>query len=106
MQLYKHFIRAILLNFYLRSVACDWQSREKSPKALALSLVVHLLTRSKETKKVLDRSGAGLSYNDATKQIKLFSAEIQNNVNLAPRNYQRNIQLISLQIIPMGANEH
>ena len=52
MQLYKHFIRAILLNSYLRSVACDWQSLvagEKSPKAVALSLVVHRLTGSKRT---------------------------------------------------------
>ena len=80
MQLYKHFFRA---NF--RSVACDWQSREKSPKALALSLVVHLLTGSKETKKLLHRSGACISYDDATKQMKLFSAEIQNNVNLAQK---------------------
>ena len=87
MQLYKHFIRAVLLNSYLRSVACDWQSlvtRDKSPKAVALSLVAHRLTGSKETIKLLHRSGAGISYDDVTKQIKLLSAEIQNNVNLAP----------------------
>ena len=87
MQLYKHFIRAVLLNSCLRSVACDWQSlvtREKSPKAVALSLVAHRLTGSKETIKLLHRSGACISYDDVTKQIKLLSAEIQNNVNLAP----------------------
>ena len=88
MQLYKHFIHAVLLNSYLRSVACDWQSlvtRDKSPKAVALSLVAHRLTGSKETIKLLHRSGAGISYDDVTKQIKLLSAEIQNNVNLAPQ---------------------
>ena len=63
MQLYKHFIRAILLNSYLRSVACDLQNLvtgEKSPKAVALSLVVHRLTGSKETIKLFNRSGAGI----------------------------------------------
>ena len=63
MPLYKHFIRAILLNSYLRSVACDLQSLvtgEKSPKAVALSLVVHRLTGSKETIKLFNRSGAGI----------------------------------------------
>ena len=92
MQLYKHFIRVILLNSYLRSVACDWQSLvtgEKSPKAVALSLVVHRLTGSKETIKLLHRSGAGISYDDVTKQIKSFSTEIQNNVNLAPKNISK-----------------
>ena len=92
MQLYKHFIRVILLNSYLRSVACDWQSLvtgEKSPKAVALSLVVHRLTASKETIKPLHRSGAGILYDDVTKQIKLFSTEIQNNINLAPKNISK-----------------
>ena len=58
MPLYKHFIRAILLNSYLRSVACDWQNLvtgEKFPKAAPLSLVVHRLTGSKETIKLLYR---------------------------------------------------
>ena len=92
MQLYKHFICVILLNSYLRSVACDWQSLvtgEKSPKAVALSLVVHRLTRSIETIKLLHRSGAIMSYDDVTKQIKSFSTEIQNNVNLAPKNISK-----------------
>ena len=92
MQLYKHLIRVILLNSYLRSVACDWRSLvtgEKCPKAVALSLVVHRMTRSKETIKLLHRSGAGISYDDVTKQIKSFSTEIQNNVNLAPKNISK-----------------
>ena len=88
MQLYKHFIRAILLNSYLRSVACDWQSLvtgEKSYKAVALSLVGHRLTGSKETIKLLQCSGAAISYDDVPKQIKSFSARVQNNVNLTPK---------------------
>ena len=92
MQLCKLFIRVILLNSFLRSVACDWQSLvtgEKSPKAVALSLVVHRLTASKETIKLLHRSGADISYDDVTKQIKSFSTETQNNVNLAPKNISK-----------------
>ena len=92
MQLYKHFIRAIILNSYLRSVACDWQrlvTGEKSPKAVALSLVVHNLTGGKETIKLLHRSGPGVSYDGETKQIKSFPAEIQNNVNLAQKNISK-----------------
>ena len=95
MQLYKQFICVILLNSYLRSVACDWQSLvtgQKSPKAVALSLVVHHLTRSKETTKLLQRSGAGISYYDVTNQIKSFSTEIENNVNLAPKNISKRQQ--------------
>ena len=75
MQLYKHFIHAILLNSYLRAVACDWQSLvtgEKSPKAVALSLVAHRLTGGKKNKKLFCRSGASISYDDVTKQIKSF----------------------------------
>ena len=34
----------------------------------------------------LIRSEAGISYDDVTKQIKPFSAEVQNNVNLVPKN--------------------
>ena len=34
----------------------------------------------------LSRSLAGISYDNVTKQIKPFSAEVQNNVNLAPKN--------------------
>ena len=34
----------------------------------------------------LSRSGAGISYDDVTKQTKPFSAEVQNNVNLVPKN--------------------
>ena len=89
-QLYKQFICVILLNSYLRSVACDWQSLvtgEKSRKVVALSRVVHRLTRSKETIKLLHRSGAGVSYDNVTNQTKSFSTEIQNNVNLAPKKY-------------------
>ena len=59
---------------------------EKSPKAVALSLVVHCLTESKETIKLLHPSWAGISYDDVTKQIKSFSVEIQNNVNLTLKN--------------------
>ena len=39
--------------------------------------------------KLLHRSGAGISYDDVTKQIKSFSTEIQNNVNLAPKNISK-----------------
>ena len=97
MQLYKPFIRPILWNSYLRSVACDWQglvTGEKPPKAIALSLVVHRLIGSTETIKLLHRSGAGISYDDVTKQIKSFSAEIQNK--LSPKNISKGHQLISL----------
>ena len=86
------FFRAILLNSYLSSVDCDWQSLvtgQKSPKAVALSHVVHHLTGSKETIKLLYRSGAGISYDDVTKQIKSFLAEVQNNLNLAPKNVSK-----------------
>ena len=70
MQLYKHFIRAILFNSYLRSVACDWQSlvtKGKFPKAIALSLAVHRLAGSKENIKLLNRLGTDISYGDVTK---------------------------------------
>ena len=60
-------------------------AREKFQKAVALSLVAHRLTGSKKTIKLLHRSGAGISYDDLTKQIKLLSAEIKNNVNLSPK---------------------
>ena len=63
-QLYKHFIRAILLNSYLRSIACDRQNLvagQKSPKTVASSRVVHRLTGSKKATKLLHRSGAGIS---------------------------------------------
>ena len=92
MQLYRHFICAILLNSYLRSVACDWQSLvigKKSPKAVALSLAVYRLTGSKETIKLLNRSGAAISYDDVTKQINLFLAEAKNNVNFTPINISK-----------------
>ena len=72
MQLYKHFIRVIILNSYLWSVACDWQrvvTGEKSTKVVALSLVVHNVTGGKETIKLLHCSGPGVSYDDVTKQI-------------------------------------
>ena len=62
---------------------------EKSPKAVALSLVVHRLKGGKETIKLLHSSGAGISYGDVTKQIKSFPEEIQNNVNLAPKNISK-----------------
>ena len=39
--------------------------------------------------KLLFRSGAGISYNDVTKQIKSFLAEVQNNVNLALKNISK-----------------
>ena len=61
---------------------------EKPPKAVALSLV-HCLTGSKETINLLHRSGAGISYDDVTKQINSFPPEIQNNVNLAPKNISK-----------------
>ena len=64
---------------------------EKSPKAVALSLVVHRLKGGKETIKLLHSSGAGISYGDVTKQIKSFPEEIQNNVNLAPKKYIKKI---------------
>ena len=67
---------------------------EKSPEAIALSLVVHRLIGSTETIKLLHRSGAGISYDDVTKQIKSFSAEIQNK--LSPKNISKGHQLISL----------
>ena len=70
MQLYKHFIPAILLHSYLRSVACDWEilvTGEKYPKAVALSVLAHPLTENKETIKLLHRSGTGMSYDDVTK---------------------------------------
>ena len=92
MQLYKPFIRSIILNSYFGSVACDWQSLvtgEKSPKVVALSLVVHRLKGGKETIKLLHSSGAGISYGDVTKQIKSFPEEIQNNINLAPKNISK-----------------
>ena len=62
---------------------------EKCPKAVALSLVVHNLKGGKQTIRLLHRSGAGISYDDVAKQIKLFPAEIQNNVNLAQKNISK-----------------
>ena len=35
---------------------------------------------------MLRRSGVGISYDDVITQIKSFSAEVQNNVNLAQKN--------------------
>ena len=40
----------------------------------------------------LSRSLAGISYDNVTKQIKPFSAEVQNNVNLAPKNKSKGQQ--------------
>lgn len=97
-QIYKHFIRTILSDSQLRSVVCHWQSLltgEKSSKAAALSLVVHRLNGSKETIKLLHCSGAGISNDDVSKQIKSFSAEVQNNLNSAPETYQIDSQINS-----------
>lgn len=49
---------------------------EKSTKAVALSLVVHRLKGSKDTIRLLHSSGAGISHDNVTKKIKLFSTEI------------------------------
>ena len=46
--------------------------------------------------KLLHRSVAGISYDDVTKQMKLFSAGVQSSVNLAQKIYQKESQLISL----------
>ena len=76
------------------SVACDWQTLvtgEKFHKAVALSLVVNRLTGRKKNRKLLHRSGTDISYDDVTNQITLFSADFQNNVNLVPKIYIKNI---------------
>ena len=81
-----------MLFFYLRSVVSDWQSlvtREKFTRAVALSLVIHRLTGTKETIKLLHCLEPGISYNDVKKQINTFSAEVQTNVNLAQKNISK-----------------
>ena len=60
----------------------DWR---KISQGCCISLVVHCSSGSKEAIKLLHRSGAGISCNDVTKQLKSVSAEVQNNVNLAPK---------------------
>ena len=57
-----------------------------SPKVVALSLVVHRVTSSKVSVKLLHRTGPGISYTDAFEQIKRFSFDTQNSSNLVPKN--------------------
>ena len=57
-----------------------------SPQAVVLSLVVHRITVSKESVKLLHRTVAGISYTVVLKQIKRFSFDTQNSSSLVPKN--------------------
>ena len=61
-------------------------SGSTSPKAVAFSLVVHRMTRSKKRVKLLNRTGTGISWTDVLKQINHLSFDTQNSSKLVTKN--------------------
>ena len=58
------------------SIASDWQRLiigGNSPKSIALSMIIHRPTGSKESINLLARSGAGITYTDVMRQSKTFA---------------------------------
>ena len=71
------------------SIASDWQRLiigGNSPKSIALSMIIHKLTVSKESINLLARSGAGITYTDVMRQSKTFAEDTKNDSNVAPNS--------------------
>ena len=71
------------------SIASDWQRLiigGDSPKSIALSMIIHRRTGSKESINLLARSGAGITYTDVMSQSKTFAEGAKNDSNVAPNS--------------------